>query len=144
MEVLHAASILGGKKAPQVVSVASRMDLMELGERGVTKDALLRLARYLDFTMSQMAEVLPVTERTIQRYSLKRRFNKVVSEHILKIAEVAARGSEVFGAREKFLSWLKSPSPALGKRTPASLLGSGFGTEMLLDELGRIEHGIVS
>ena len=143
MEVLHVASILGGKRASQV-SVASRMELMELGDRGVTKDALLRLARYLDFTMSQMAEVLPVTERTIQRYSSKHRFNKVVSEHILKITEVAARGSEVFGSREKFLSWIKSPSPALGKRTPASLLGSGFGTEMVLDELGRIEHGIIS
>ena len=39
---------------------------------------------------------------------------------------------------------MKSNSPALGNRTPASLLGSRFGAELVLDELGRIEHGVVS
>jgi putative toxin-antitoxin system antitoxin component (TIGR02293 family) len=137
------SGILGVKKAFRG-DIAGRIDMIDLSNKGITKDALLRLADYLSLSISQMAELLPVTERTIQRYKRKQRFNRVVSEQALQIAEVAARGSEVFGDRDKFLSWMKSPSPALGNRTPASLLRSRFGTQVVLDELGRIEHGVIS
>jgi len=36
------------------------------------------------------------------------------------------------------------PSRALAQQRPMSLLRSRFGAEMLLKELGRIEHGVVS
>ncbi len=143
MQVSEISGILGGKKGFRG-NIASRMDLIELGSKGVTKDALLRLASSLSMSINEMAKLLPVTERTIQRYKPKQRFNQVVSEQVLQIAEVTVRGGKVFGDREKFLSWMKSPSPALGNRTPASLLRSRFGTELVLDELGRIEHGLIS
>jgi putative toxin-antitoxin system antitoxin component (TIGR02293 family) len=123
---------------------ASRMGLIEIGKKGVTKGALLRLAKYLSLSVGQMASILPVSERTIQRYRRSQRFNSVVSEQVLQIAEVAARGTEAFGERERFLSWMKSPCRALGNRPPAELLSSRFGTGIVLDELGRIEHGVVS
>jgi putative toxin-antitoxin system antitoxin component (TIGR02293 family) len=143
MQLSNVARILGEKKAGGDKSV-NRLSLMKLGEKGLTKDAVLRLAKHLGLSMRQMAEMLPVTERTLQRYGRNHRFSRAVSEQVLQIAEVAARGEEVFGVRERFLSWMNSPSPALGNRTPASLLGSRFGTEMVLDELGRMEHGVVS
>ena len=143
MQLSEISGILGGKNVLRG-NIASRMDLIELSSKGVTKDALLRLARSLSMSIGEMANLLPVTERTIQRYKRKQRFNQVVSEQVLQIAEVAVRGGKVFGDREKFLSWMKSPSPALGNRTPASLLRSRFGTEVVLDELGRIEHGVIS
>ncbi len=143
MSVASVALILGGRKSLRG-GTAERIDLMKLSQKGVNKDALLRLAKYLDLSLSQMAELLPVTQRTIQRYDRNHRFNQAVSEHILQITEVALRGSNVFGSRDKFVTWMKSNSPALGNRTPASLLGSRFGAELVLDELGRIEHGVVS
>lgn len=142
MPVASVAVILGGKKSLGG-GTAERIDLMNLSKKGVNKDALLRLAKYLDFSLGQLADLLPVTQRTIQRYDRNHRFNQVVSEHILQITEVALRGSNVFGSRDKFVTWMKSKSPALGNRTPASLLGSRFGAELVLDELGRIEHGVV-
>lgn len=135
--------ILGGKKVIQK-SIQSQMDLVILGDKGVTKDALLHLAKYLSCSMNQIAQLLPVTERTIQRYTSKKHFNRVVSEQILQIAEVAAKGSEVFESRDKFLTWMDHPNVALGKKTPMSLLNSKFGVNMVLDELGRIEHGVFS
>ncbi len=140
---MQVSSILAGKQAVRG-DISSRMDLIELGSKGVTKAALLRLANYLDLSLGQIAQLLPVTERTIQRYKKRQRFNRVVSEQILQVTEVAARGAEVFGDKGRFLSWMKSPSPALDDRTPLSLLSSRFGNEVVLDELGRIEHGIVS
>lgn len=143
MQFLNISNIPGGREVLRG-DIKSRMDLIDLSNRGVTKEALLRLADYLSFSVSQIAQLLSVTERTIQRYSRQQRFNWVVSEQILQIAEVVARGVEIFGDKEKFLSWMKAPSPALNNRTPASLLSSRFGNEIVLDELGRIEHGVIS
>ena len=135
--------LLGGKKTIRH-EIHNRMDFMELGMKGVPKTSLLHLAKYMGLSIKQMAKLLTVTERTIQRYSEERNFNPMVSEQILQIAEVAARGTNVFSSQEKFLSWIKQPNRALSGRTPLSLLGSRFGTEMVLDELGRIEHGVFS
>ena len=143
MKPLDIVSVLGGRKVVRT-KITSRMDLVDLGTEGVTKEALLRLVRYLEFSIDQMAEILPVTKRTIQRYSRKQRFNQVVSEQIITIAEVTARGSVVFESKDDFLAWIRSSIKALGNRTPHSLLGSRFGTEMVLDELGRMEHGVMS
>lgn len=141
MELLEIEKVLGGRKVFQK-RIRNRMDLVELSNIGVTKDALLHLSKYLSFSMRQMAELLPVTERTIQRYTPKRHFNRAVSEQILQIAEVAAKGSKVFGNKEKLLLWMSHPNKALSGKTPMSLLCSKFGVDVVLDELGRIEHGV--
>jgi putative toxin-antitoxin system antitoxin component (TIGR02293 family) len=135
--------VLGGEQVLKK-KIQSRMDLIEVGQQGVTKDALVHLANYLSFTLGQIAELLPVTERTIQRYASQEPFNRVVSEQILQIAEVVARGAEVFEAKDQFLAWMNHPNRALANKTPLSLLSSRFGAEMVLDELGRIEHGVFS
>lgn len=141
MELSGVADVLGGEKVLRK-KIQSRMDLIELSNKGLTKNALRHLAKFLSFTMSQMAALLPVTERTIQRHAPRKHFNRVVSEQILQIAEVAARGAEVFEDRDKFLAWMDHPNRALADKTPLSLLNSRFGAEMVLDELGRIEHGV--
>jgi len=67
-----------------------------------------------------------------------------LSEQNQQIAEVIAKGSKVFGGRDRFLAWMNHPNKALNNKTPMSLLNSKFGTNMVLDELGRIEHGVFS
>ena len=68
MEFSNVTKVLGGEKILRK-RIQSRMDLIELSNKGVTKEALAHLANYLSFTMRQMAELLPITERTIQRYT---------------------------------------------------------------------------
>lgn len=140
MEMAKISKILGDKKS----RINDEMDLIEISRKGVDKGALLHLAKYMGVTTQRMAEILPITERTIQRYKPGMHFSRTVSEQILHIAEVAARGSEVFGDREKFLQWMNLPSKALAGRTPMDLLETRFGAEMVLGELGRIEHGVLS
>lgn len=143
MQLSKIGKILGGQKVLHM-RIQKRQDLMTLGLHGVTKSALLNLARYLSVSMNQIAELLPITERTIQRYNRSQHFNQAVSEQILQIAEVIAKGVEVFEDKNNFLAWMQQRNVALGNKPPLSLLSSRFGTEMVLDELGRIEHGVVS
>jgi len=143
MELSGVMKVLGGQKVLGK-RIKSRMDLIELSKTGVTKNALAHLAKFMSFSVRQMAEFLPVTERTIQRYGPDAHFNRVVSEQILQIAEVVAKGTEAFEDTDKFLSWMNHPNKALANKTPSSLLSSRFGIEMVLDELGRMEHGVFS
>ena len=135
--------LLGGKEALGR-DIQSQFDLIEISNRGVPKASLQHLAQYMESSISKMAALLPVTERTIQRYAPEDHFNRVVSEYILHIAEVMARGTEVFEDKNTFIHWLAQPNTTLGSRTPKSLLDSRFGADMVLDELGRIEHGVFS
>ena len=122
----------------------TRLDLITLSRKGIPKVALVHLAHFLSCSLHDLVTLLPVTERTLQRYTPQQPLNRTVSEHILQLAEVAARGVEVFGEHATFLAWLHHPNTALGHHTPTSLLNSRFGAEMVLDELGRLEHGIVA
>jgi putative toxin-antitoxin system antitoxin component (TIGR02293 family) len=136
-EVLGGEKVLGRK-------IRNDMDLIELSRKGVSKSALSHLAKSLGLSTAAMAQMLPITERTIQRYRAKTLFKPSVSEHILELAGLVARGTEVFGERDLFLKWMQRPTRALGNRTPRELLDSTFGVGMVMNELGRIEHGIVS
>ncbi len=64
MKLSNITEILGGEKILRK-KIQNRMDLVELSDIGVTKDALLNLANYLSCSMSQIATLLSMTERTI-------------------------------------------------------------------------------
>lgn len=132
--------ILGGKKSLHK-HIQSRMDFINLR---VTKNALMHLAKNLNLPLSQVAKFLPVTLRTVQSYKSEDRFNKAVSEQIVIIAEVVAKGLKVFEDRDNFLMWLNLPCKAIGNRIPIKLLDSKFGADIVLEELERMEFGVVA
>lgn len=143
MQYSQVADILGGEKVLGH-RLRSRMDFVELGGAGITKDAATHLARYLSLSLAGVARLLPVTARTLQRYGAKKRMSATVSEQVLQLAEVVAFGTEVLVSRENFLIWLSLPNAALNDRKPMDLLASRFGAQIVTDELGRIAHGIAA
>jgi putative toxin-antitoxin system antitoxin component (TIGR02293 family) len=143
MELTRLSAVLGGKQILHM-NLNSQMDLIELSRKGISKKALNHLIKYTSLTLGQMAKLLPITERTIQRYAAGDCFNTAVSEQILEIAHIVARGEEVFGNKQKFMAWMNYENPALANKKPFDLLSSRFGTDLIIDELGRIEHGVIS
>ncbi len=143
VELPEISKILGGKRVLRK-EIHTAFDVIELGHRGVPKGALKNLASFLRLSTGQIAELLSVSERTLQRYDDVTLFNRAVSEQILHVAEVAARGVEVFEDRDRFLAWLNQPSVALAHEAPINLLKSRFGADMVLQELGRMAHGVFS
>lgn len=141
MQYSQVSDILGGSTVLGR-NLRTRMDFIELGSAGITKDAASHLASYLSLSLAGVARLLPVTPRTLQRYSAGKRLSPAVSEQVLQLAEVVAMGAEVFGDKENFLVWLSLPSAPLGDKKPIDLLSSRFGAELVIDELGRIAHGI--
>lgn len=141
MSINETINILGGEKALNQ-KVKSRMDLIALSQKGVPKTSLTNLAKYLSLSISQISKLLPISERTIQRYTPNKLFDHLVSEQIIAITEVVVKGVAVFEDKDRFLAWMNHPTVALGNKKPIDLLNSRFGLDMVLDELVRIEHGV--
>ncbi len=117
--------------------------LLELARQGIAFEDFEALYREAPFSLVQWARILALSDRTLQRYQKSgRRFSTPESEKILKIAHVMHRGREVFGSSEVFHRWLSRPSATLGGQAPETLFDSIIGLDMVLDELGRIEHGV--
>jgi uncharacterized protein (DUF2384 family) len=53
-------------------------------------------------------------------------------------------GISVFGSAEMLDQWLGEPCPALGGISPRSLMNSAEGLEKVLNEMIRIEYGVIS
>ncbi len=122
----------------------TEFDLIEASRRGVKKCSLLNLAKRMGITSARLSAMLSISERTIQRKHEDEPFNRLVSEQVLKLAEIYARGEEVFEETDRFLGWLNHPSQALGGKVPMDLLDSAYGRQIVLHELTRIEHGILA
>jgi putative toxin-antitoxin system antitoxin component (TIGR02293 family) len=122
------------------------LDLVNLSRIGLPQKSITILENILSVKPKEMARLLSVSVKTIERYKCdhEKKLNPAISERILKIAMVKERCEEVFEDANICAQWVKSENVALGGRTPLDLMESDFGIDMILTELGRIEHGIVS
>lgn len=59
----------------------------------------------------------------------------------IKLMELYSKGVELFGEQIHFTSWLQKESYGLGGRKPISLLNTVSGTDLVYEELLRIEFG---
>ena len=143
MNAINIESLLGG---PDIlgVEINTEMDLYELSKEGIPKKSLLSLIKNINLSMRAMSKILHITERTLQRKKDLDLLSENISEHVIQIAEVYTRGNQVFNNNDAFESWMNASSKALANKKPKELLSSRYGVQLVLDELGRIEHGIFS
>lgn len=125
-------------------SLKTEMDLFEISRVGIPKKSLLHLVSNLNVSVRAMSQLLNITERTIQRKKDVDLMDVATTEQILQIAEVYSRGSEVFGSSENFQDWMNAENLAFGGKRPIEMIPSRYGAQMVLDVIGRIEHGVFS
>ncbi len=139
--VLNEASQLYGSHN-LLTDINKMIDLVREGMQFKIFDSLFELS---PFTQRDWSSFLHISERTLQRYRKeKKKFEPLQSERILAIAHAQKRGHEVFGNQKKFNVWLENPSIVFGGKKPKELLDSSFGIQLFLNELGRIEHGVLA
>lgn len=121
------------------------LDIIDVVRTGIPFNEFEKVAGNIPFSLSEWANYLQLSERTIQRNQKENKpFQPVQSERIVEVVMLYEYGVDVFGDKENFNVWLNSKSIALGGRTPKELLDTKFGVGMVKDELGRIEHGILA
>ncbi len=104
-----------------------------------------KIADKVPFTQKEWADILHISERTLQRYAKENgNFNFNVADRILQIDKVIKRGIEVFGNLDKFINWIRDNPYMLEGRLSVQSLASFEGINKILTPLGRIEHGILA
>ena len=132
-------NLLGGASAAQS---SSEFDIINLARQGFPKKALLALAKKISLNVQELANILHISERTLQRYEDDAIIKTEYAEKAVELARLYTRGEEVFGSIDKFKLWIKTPSLIFNGEAPVSFLDTSAGFDMVFNELGRIEHGI--
>ncbi len=114
-------------------------DYYNLANRGISKKYLKFVLKQAKLSVEEFIKILPIS---IDTYKRKTEFNSTVSEKVLEVEEVYRKGTAAFG--DSFYDWMSTTNVALGNVQPKKLLTNSFGIRMLLDEIGRMEHGILA
>ena len=113
--------------------------------KGIGYSDFEKMVAFSSFTLPEWSTILHLTARSLQRYKLQRQtFDPLQSEKIIQVIFLFKKGISVFGTKEKFDTWLNSNIVAMGGIKPKEVLDSVFGIEWIMDELGRIEHGVLA
>ena len=111
--------------------------------RDISFSDFKKMASKVDFTQKEWADILHISERTLQRYAHNDgSFSSGTIDRIYQINKVFQRGKEVFGSYQKFNLWLRDNPYMLEGRLSLHSLASIEGINNVLTQLGRIEHGI--
>lgn len=119
--------------------------LIAITREGITYAAFSQIVKQSPFSLTEWADSLHISERTLQRYKNEgKAFDPAVSEKILEIMMLCQRGTAVFADGAKFGTWLETKNMLMGGVPPKQLLDTTFGIGLLHDELTRLEHGVLA
>lgn len=117
---------------------------IELIRKGVPKQAIDEIISKTGISEEEIASILHISRRTIQRKNPDEVLNPEQSERLIELARLFTKGTEVFGDLESVKEWMDSKILTLGNKKPKEFLDTSLGIMLLFDELGRIEHGVYS
>ena len=120
------------------------LDLLKLARKGISKKSLLALAKQISFTIEEIAAVLHISERTLQRYTPSTLVKTEYADRAIELARLYERGAEVLGSAQSFNVWMRTPNRALNNEMPLSLLDTSIGFDLITQVLGRLEYGVFS
>lgn len=102
-----------------------------------------KIAALVPFTQKEWASILHLSEKTLQRYAKDNKsFEGIYVDRILQMQELIESGLETFTSAEAFYRWLKRDKPVLGELLTFDSLKNSTGISLIVDQLGRIQHGV--
>lgn len=97
------------------------------------------------FTQSEWANMIHLSERTLQRYAKNNSsFESIYIDRILHLQELIELGLDTFTDADTFYKWLKNEKHILGKVLNFESLNTDRGIQLLIDQVNRIQYGIYS
>ena len=91
-----------------------------------------------------LAILIGMSSSTYQRRKREQKLTRSESEGVYRYAALVERTKAVFESDEKTRTWLNSPIRALGDRIPLDYARTEPGANLVMQVLGRLEHGSYS
>jgi putative toxin-antitoxin system antitoxin component (TIGR02293 family) len=125
--------------------IRSEVDLLERLEKGLSANAVRSLRARLGLTDEEVYLLVAPRRTLTRRESEGQPLTAEEADRVVRIARVAARALQVFGARPEYAhEWLRTPQRALGDRPPVRLLGRESGARAVEELLLALEHGFLA
>lgn len=119
--------------------------LIHLVRNGIPFNDFSHIAAEHPFDSKEWGLFLNTTVRTLDRYKEgNKRLTQRQTERVIEIQQLMEYGITVFENNQNFYSWLNSKNVALGGFVPKKLFDTTIGINLVKDELGKIEHGILA
>ncbi|MDZ7847582.1 MAG: antitoxin Xre/MbcA/ParS toxin-binding domain-containing protein [Owenweeksia sp.] len=113
--------------------------------RGLPLHSLNYFLKKSKLNRQELANILQISPRTMQRYSDGHMLPSPVSEKLLRLNDLYQQAEDVLGGGpENITAWLRSEIPALGDQHPLDLLDTYEGLDIVINVLGRLEWGVAS
>jgi len=126
--------------------IAAEPEVLYLANRtiqGFSIEQFQQLSQSLPFTQLEWADILHISDRTLQRYMKDNKpFEGLYAEHLYQLQNMANLGLQIFTSPKALEEWLRKPRMVLGEMQDFSTLKSFWGVKLIASELGRIEHGV--
>jgi len=121
----------------------SSMEMVPTLRKGLPSRSLESVSKQLGLSAIAAGALLGIPTRTLaKRLHDGGRLTPDASQRVFRLSRVVALATHSLGSIEKARHWLQAPNRVLGHEVPLHLLDTDIGTEAVLEELGRIEHGI--
>lgn len=139
-EATRIARLLGGRNILGI-EVTKIDDLVSLIRRGLPVEAMSCLEASTGLERRLLGKWLMLSNRVLARRFARGHLTPYESDRAVRIARVFVRAEEVLNSQEKARRWLRYPNRALGMVSPGSFLDTNLGAQLIMDALGRVEHG---
>ena len=123
-------------------AIKNENDFISIIRTGIPKQAMTHLMDVADMSLNEMAVIVHTSDRTLRRYGAQDKLSQEQSERMVEMARLYSRGEEVLGSMPEFKQWMDTVLLPFGNKKPKEFLDTSLGIAMIMDELGRIQHGI--
>ena len=113
-----------------------------LVRKGISKKQLIRIRREAKLNNNQLSKVLATSKANLTSEAGILNFSLETIERVLLLNDIISYGQAVWGDKQLFKEYLKSPIIALGDVSPLSFMESYKGMEEVGREIGRLAYGI--
>ena len=122
------------------IAVSGAVGRISAIKAGLPYQSLSNLSEELGVSVTELAQVIQVAPRTLQRRKQEGAFAPDESDRLFRIMRLLERAQEVIGPEGP--AWLTSPKRFLGGATPLAFADTEVGAWEVFQALGRLEHGV--
>ena len=140
--VMRTIGMMGMNEKKDYTGIKNDSDFIGMIRTGIPKQAMSFLMTNTAMSMLELAAIIHTSDRTLRRYKPEDKLSQEQSERMIEVAKLYSKGEAVFGSLPQFRQWMDTNLLPMGNKKPKEYLDTSMGINMLMDELGRIEHGI--
>ncbi|MEX2574921.1 MAG: antitoxin Xre/MbcA/ParS toxin-binding domain-containing protein [Balneolaceae bacterium] len=111
---------------------------------GLSTDVLNTIRRRLLLSNRELADILMISPRTLDRRKKEEKLPPDESERSYRIVRLTDLAIEILGTMDRSATWFKQPNYTLDNQKPVELVKTEPGARLVERTLGQIRHGITA